>query len=79
MGNEIMKGRTIQGYKFEYSLDNSMFECRGELTYDEEHDEIPDPKLWEAALMLEKMLKHENRDVQVNHSEKGWVEVQVFY
>ena len=54
-----------------------MFECRGSICYDDDHDETPEPKLWEAALLLEKMLSHEGLKAEANHSEKGWVEVSI--
>lgn len=72
-----MESRTIKGYRFKWDEDNKMFECRGSVYYDDEHDEIPEPKLWEAAELLEKMLFHEGFTAEANHSEKGWVEVTI--
>lgn len=46
--------------------------------YDDEHDEIPEPSLWRAALELEKQLTEEGFRCDANHSEKGWVEVTIF-
>lgn len=66
---------TIDGYTFEYDKENKMYECRGEVCYDYEHDEIPEEGLWNAACKLEERLKNQGVDAQVEHSEKGWVEV----
>ena len=53
-----------------------MYECRGRVCYDEEHDEVPEEKLWKAALELESDLRQEiGGDWNREHSEKGWVEV----
>ena len=56
-----------------------MYECRGEVMYDDEHDEMPEPKLWKAALKLEEELLSEGYKAEANHSEKGWVEVTIGY
>ena len=31
---------TIDGYTFEYNEEHKFYECRGEVCYDDEHDEI---------------------------------------
>ena len=71
------KKETIDGYTFEYDLKNSMYECRGTICYDDEHDEVPEERLWEAALKLEQKLKNQGLDAETEHSEKGWVEVYI--
>ena len=70
---------TINGHTFECSNnDNDMFyECRGEMCYDDEHDEMPEPSLWSAAHELGELLDSEGHETSVEHSEKGWVEVQI--
>ena len=45
--------------------------------YDDEHDQIPEPALWRAALELEKQLTDEGIKCYAGHSEKGWVEVTI--
>ena len=71
-----MKDRiTIDGYEFENCKDYEMYQCRGEMCYDDEHDEVPERGLWQAALILEKQLIEEGKDASRSHSEKGWVEV----
>ena len=69
---------TIDGYTFKYDEENSMYECRGRVCYDDEHDEVPEEKLWKAALKLEQKLKNQGLEAEANHSEKGWVEVTVY-
>ena len=71
------KSRTIDGYTFEYNEECKMYECRGDVCYDDEHDEIPEEELWSAAIKLEKELKSEGIEAEVEYSEKGWVEVVI--
>ncbi len=72
----------VNGWDFEYvSQDDGndqFYQCRGEVMYDDEHDQIPEPALWDAALKLEKQLTEEGYRCDANHSEKGWVEVSIF-
>ena len=71
----------VNGWDFEYvSQDDGndqFYQCRGEVMYDDEHDQIPEPSLWNAALKLEKELTEEGYRCDANHSEKGWVEVTI--
>ena len=70
--------RRVKGYEFEFidqGQDDRFYQCRGDVYYDDEHDEIPEPELWKAALELEQQLKDEGYVADANHSEKGWVEV----
>ena len=70
--------RTVNGYTFKYSKDNNFYECRGEVCYDDEHDEIPEEGLWKAAEQLAEELSKEGHSCAYpEHSEKGWVEVIV--
>jgi hypothetical protein len=65
-------------FVFEYNTDCNFYECRGEVMYDDEHDQIPEPALWSEAHELKSKLEAEGyKDVEVSHSEKGWVEVNV--
>ena len=72
-----MDNRRIQGWNFEYDEEHKMFECRGEVMYEDDHDQMPEPELWSAAVLLEKMLNSEGHKAEANHSEKGWVEVTI--
>ena len=66
---------TIDGYTFKYNEEHKFYECRGDVCYDDEHDEIPEEGLWNAACKLEQKLKNQGIDVEVEYSEKGWIEV----
>ena len=42
---------TVNGWDFEYvenDYDDRFFQCRGEVMYDDEHDEMPEPSLWSS-------------------------------
>ena len=72
--------RVVQGYEFEFvdqGSDDRFYQCRGDIYYDDEHDQIPEPGLWKAALELEQQLKDDGYVADANHSEKGWVEVTI--
>jgi hypothetical protein len=45
-----MINRTINGWYFKYDKENTMYECRGEVMYDDEHDEMPEPKSVESSV-----------------------------
>ena len=64
--------RTVDGYRFKYNLENEMYECRGEICYDDDHDECPEEGLWMAACKLARSL---GEGWEEAHSEKGWCEV----
>ena len=72
-----MENRTINSWYFKYDEENNMFECRGEVMYDDDHDQMPEPELWSAAMKLEAELLSEGHNAEANHSEKGWVEVTI--
>jgi hypothetical protein len=72
-----MENRTINGWDFKYDEDNEMYECRGDVYYDDDHDEQPEPSLLTAAMKLEIKLIEEGYLAEVSASEKGWVEVQI--
>ena len=65
----------IDGYTFKYNKEHSMYECRGRVCYDDEHDEVPEEGLWKAAFKLVQKLNNQGIDCEREHSEKGWVEV----
>ena len=76
-----MENRRINGWDFEFvkqsQFYDQFYQCRGEVVYDDDHDETPEPSLWRAALELKKELSSEGFSCYVCHSEKGWVEVNV--
>jgi hypothetical protein len=74
--------RRVNGWDFEFvSQDDGndqFYQCRGEVLYDDDHDEMPEPALWQAAEKLEKQLTDEGVKCEAGHSEKGWVEVTIY-
>ena len=77
---EVLYNRVVNGWNFklvESEDDYIFYECRGDVMYDDEHDEIPEPSLWRAAMQLENDLLSEGYIAEANHSEKGWVEVTI--
>ena len=71
----MSKEEIIDGYTFKYNEEHKFYECRGDVCYDDEHDEVPEEGLWMAAEALEQKLKNQGIDAEVEYSEKGWVEV----
>ena len=71
----------VNGWDFELVVqdggDDVFYQCRGEVMYDDEHDEMPEPSLWRAAEKLEEILTKDGLKVYAGHSEKGWVEVTI--
>ena len=70
----------VNGWDFEYvenDYDDKFYQCRGEVMYDDEHDQIPEPSLWQAAEKLENILAEDGIISYAGHSEKGWVEVTI--
>jgi len=70
----------VNGYEFEFVSfgGDEFYQCRGEVMYDDDHDETPEPGLWDAAEILGKTLESYNGiRTCINHSEKGWVEIQI--
>jgi len=67
-----MRDRVIDGYRFEFDTKHEMYECRGQVCYDDYHDEVPEEKLWKAT---QKLAEELGTGWTAEHSEKGWVEV----
>ena len=70
----------VNGWNFELvenDVDDVFYQCRGEVLYDDEHDEMPEPSLWRAAEKLEQILVNDGLKAYSGHSEKGWVEVTI--
>jgi len=52
---ELCENITVNGWDFELvenDVDDIFYQCRGEVMYDDEHDEMPEPSLWRAAQKL---------------------------
>ena len=73
----MKENRRVRGYEFEFINDGveGFFQCRGQVHYDDDHDEQPEPGLWLAALELESDLIIEGYKADAGYSEKGWCEV----
>ena len=69
--------KQIGQWTFTWKAENNWYECKGPITYDDEHDEIPDPDLWKAAMKLEQSLLAQDYKASAHYSEKGWVEVMI--
>ena len=77
---ELCENITVNGWDFELvenDVDDVFYQCRGEVMYDDEHDEMPEPSLWRAANKLVDILVKDGLRVYAGHSEKGWVEVAI--
>jgi len=76
-----MENRRINGWDFEFvSQDegnDEFYQCRGEVVYDDDHDEQPEPSLLSAAYHLAQRLEKSGVKCEVGASEKGWVEVNI--
>tara|TARA_B110000977_G_scaffold62330_1_gene84766 strand:+ start:224 stop:466 length:243 start_codon:yes stop_codon:yes gene_type:complete len=71
---KLLNTRRVKGWTFQL-VEDEFYQCRGEVMYDDEHDETPEPSLWLAAIQLQDELLSEGYEAEANHSEKGWVEV----
>lgn len=70
----------INGYDFKWvenDENDRYYQCRGEVFYDDDHDETPEPKLWKAAQKLADGIRSDGYAADPCYSEKGWVEVYV--
>ena len=77
---ELSKNITVNGWDFELvnnDTNDRLYQCRGAVMYDDEHDEMPEASLWRAAEKLEEILTKDGLNVYAGHSEKGWVEVTI--
>ena len=77
MSKQLRKNEKVDGYNFVLDTENNMYECRGSVCYDDDHDEVPEEKLWDAAQKLSKKLDDRGFVTDYEYSEKGWVEVVI--
>ncbi len=54
INKKLLNIRRVNGWDFEL-VDDTFYECRGDVMYDDEHDEIPEPSLWRAAMQLQNL------------------------
>ena len=76
----MRENRRVNGFDFEYQdlgYGDQYYQCRGEVCYDDYHDEMCEPALWDAAEKLETELIKEGCEAEANYSEKGWVDINV--
>lgn len=71
----LRKTRTVGGFTFE--LNDDCYECRGGTYHDDEHDQVPEPRLQLAAAKLQVILKEEGIETEIEHGEKGWIEIYI--
>jgi len=48
---DLVERITVNGWDFELvenDINDVFYQCRGEVMYDDEHDEMPEPSLWRA-------------------------------
>ena len=78
---ELAETISVGHYDFELVKDDEgndiYYQCRGEVMYDDEHDQIPEPGLWKTAQIVVEQLKTDGHKATRGHSEKGWVEVYI--
>ena len=71
---KLIEYSTVNGWRFELVVqdggDDVFYQCRGEVMYDDEHDEMPEPSLWDAAVKLGDILTKDGLDVDVNREAK---------
>jgi hypothetical protein len=70
-----MKDKRVNGCVFRYNEHEELYECKGDVIYNEDNDACVDPYLMEAARELVAILKEEGIDSYTSSSEKGWVSV----
>jgi hypothetical protein len=75
MSKELETEITVNGYTFE--LNDDCYSCRGSVYYDDDHDEMAEPGLMEAAYKLEDILKEQGVNSESGYSEKGWVDISI--
>ena len=72
---ELQKNIIIGRFSFE--LVGNMYQARGGMYHDEDHDQVPEPELQLAAIELQTRLKKQGIDTEIEFGEKGWIEIYV--
>ena len=67
--------KTIKIGEYSFTLNDNFYECRGGQYFDEDHDQVPEPKLQQAASKLQGLLQSEGISSEIEYGEKGWIEV----
>jgi len=77
MNTELLEDREIKGWHFEWNKEDSYYQCRGSVCYDEDHDEIPEQSLIAAAMQLELNLVLAGYDTDLQYGEKGYIYINI--
>jgi hypothetical protein len=70
---ELERFRPVSNFTFK--MVEGRYECRGDIYYDDEHDQVPEPSLQTAALKLREQLKSEGHEFEIVFGDKGWIEL----
>jgi|TARA_R110000868_G_scaffold404833_2_gene683466 hypothetical protein len=73
----ILGNRKINGFYFDWDAEDMEFSCRGSVYYDDEHDEMCDPRLEDAAMSFIAQLKEDGYITSYESGEKGWVYIRI--
>ena len=73
----ILENRKINGFNFDYDAEDMEYSCRGTVYYDDDHDEMCDPRLEDAAMELENQLEDRGFITSYEAGEKGWVYIRI--
>ena len=63
--------------RFSFELIDNMYQARGGMYHDEDHDQVPEPELQLAAAKLQTRLKEQGVSTQLEFGEKGWIEIYI--
>jgi hypothetical protein len=74
---DLQENIRFNGHNFEYIKEHSMYECRGDSYYTDDHDQVPEPSLQKAADELEDHLIAQGLKCTVEWGEKGWIEIMI--
>ena len=73
----ILGDRTVSGFNFDWDAEDMEYSCRGTVYYDDDHDEMCDPRLEDAAMKLEDQLEDRGFITSYEAGEKGWVYIRI--
>tara|TARA_R110000822_G_scaffold214427_1_gene349477 strand:- start:549 stop:797 length:249 start_codon:yes stop_codon:yes gene_type:complete len=73
----LLGDTTINGFNFEWDADDLEYSCRGTVYYDDDHDEMCDPKLESAGMVLLNQLETFGFITSYEAGEKGWVYIRI--
>lgn len=77
---ELKENITVNGWDFELvenDVNDVFYQCRGEVVYDDEPNEMPEPSFRRAAGKLEEILTNSGLKVHADHWFEFCVEVTI--